>query len=142
MIVLFLLVSTLSCKQSIHSKSSEDLLVASSWYVNELQIDQGGTKYYYKRGGAGNTVNYDTHFNTFTADGTGYIHGPNAPAPLKWRFLDADKKVLSITALFPGQTIDLIWEITEFTETSLTYKETFTQNGIRYNNQGVRISRL
>lgn len=140
--IVLLTASIFSCKQATGPKTNEELLIASPWYVNELQIDQNGTKFYYKRGGAGNTVNYDTHFNTFASDGTGFIYGPNAPAPLRWRFLDADKKVLSVTALFTGQTVDLIWEITEFSDTLLKYKETFTQNGVRYTNQGVRTSRM
>lgn len=128
----------LSCKQSVSIKSNEELLVASPWFVNELQIDQEGQKSYYKRGGVGNTANYDAHFNTFAADGSGYVYGGNAPAPLKWRFIDSEKKVLSITVYFPSQAVDLLWNITDFSDAALKYKETFTQNGYKYNNVGVR----
>ena len=75
------LVSILSCKKDCPTpttttvKTQEELLTAKTWKADEIRIQlSNGTAQYYKRGGSGNTANYDSDSLKFSTNNTGIYY--------------------------------------------------------------------
>lgn len=106
------------------SKSAEEYLTAHAWKPNEIRAMQGGSSYYYKRGGTSTAgFNLDNESILFKADGTGTYTGTGGNSvPLTWTFTNTAKTRLTWTANL-GSPTTVSWEINTLNDNLLRYDE-------------------
>jgi hypothetical protein len=120
------------------------LLTSKSWKVEEIRGVQGNTILYYKRGGTGNTENFDIEYITFNANKTGiYFDGVGTTHQITWDFANADNTKLTFIVQnpspIPAQTV--VYENLRYKNGSLLFDQYWTYNNINTHAQVIRIPR-
>jgi hypothetical protein len=111
------------------TRANETLLTGVTWKVEESRVIDGNTMLYYKRGGEGNSVNFDNDFYKFNADNTGIYSFNGQDYTFNWKYLDAEKTKLEMIILYPTA---LIVNLENVTLTAGSFKYTRMQkiNGL------------
>ena len=99
-----------------------------SWQIDEIRFLQQNTLYYYKRGGADNSYDFNDEYIQFNKDKSGVRYDKGVSYPLKWDFIDQGKTKIKIIMQESPQLI-VIWENLIYNETSLKYSEYYTRRG-------------
>ena len=107
------------------------LLTANSWKYDEYIGVEGNAKVVYVRGAAGNNVNYDNQYITFSSNGTGGLYDPKYSYlnPLTWNFTDPSNTKLVMTVNFPTGPVLVNWDHIFYKNGKLIYDQYWTQNG-------------
>ena len=113
----------------LFDRTLEEALTANSWKMEEIRFLQNNTFYYYKRGAAGNSLNFDTDVITFKKDKTGTYVGDNVTYALTWDFTDANKNKVRVVINYPSPLTVYMENITE-TDNTLKYTEYYTKAGV------------
>ena len=83
------------------TKTPEEYLTSKTWKTDEARIQFNNTTVqYYKRGAAGNTVNYDSDSLKFNANNTGIYYYLGTQYSTTWSFTDAGKTKLTLVVNF------------------------------------------
>lgn len=106
-----------------------DLFTNVSWKVEESRIIDGNNLFYYKRGGDGNSINFDNDFYKFNSDNTGTYFYNGQEYKFDWNYIDAEKKKIKMVILYPSPLIVNLENIV-VTATTLTYTRLQKVNGI------------
>lgn len=87
------------------TQTPEQILTANSWKIDEIRILDGNAPLYYKRGGSGNTVNYDTEFLLFNTNNTGTYSYNSVQYSTTWNFINAEKTKMTLTINYPNPVV-------------------------------------
>jgi hypothetical protein len=121
---------SLGCKKdhdSINPKTLEQVLVSTTWKMEEIRFLQNNTFYYYKRGASGNSLNFDSDAITFKQDKTGSYVGAGVTYTLTWDFTDTNKNRIRLIVNYPSP-LTINWENITYTTSSLKYSEYYTSS--------------
>jgi hypothetical protein len=110
-------------------KTMEEILTSNPWRMDEIRFLQNNTPYYYKRGAAGNSMNFDTDVITFKSDKTGTYVGDGITYTLTWDFTDVNKNKVKAIVNYPT-AVTLNLENISYTNTLLKYTEYYTRAGV------------
>jgi hypothetical protein len=111
--------------------ANQDLLTTVNWKVEESRVIDGNNMLYYKRGGAGNTINFDNDFYRYNNDNTGIYTFNGQDYSFNWKYLDAEKTKMEMIILYPTPLIVTLENIT-LTATSLKYTRLQKVNGLNF----------
>ncbi|MBO0932740.1 hypothetical protein [Fibrella aquatilis] len=125
---LCLLLCLISCKKADPDPDPLQLLTGKVWQMNEIRYLQNNTSYYYKRGGNGNNVNFDDAIIKFNLDGTGTTNWQGNSVSFTWTFVNNDKTKIAYT-LSSGDIRLINWDNVTYSESMLTYTESYLRNG-------------
>ncbi len=140
----FLFLAFLSCKKtdvSTNKKTSsvEDLLLAHTWKMQELRVQQSNNVFvYYNRGGTTNTANYDADSLKFNAGNTGIYYNQGSQVPFTWSFTDPSETRMTMVVNF-STPLTLRIENIFVGETTFYFGEYYVYGGISYVAYGLRI---
>ena len=112
-------------------KAIENSLTAVTWKVDESKVIDGNSMLSYKRGAAGNTINFDNDFYKFNTDNTGIYSFNGQDYTFNWKYLDAEKTKMEMTILYPSPLIVTLENIT-LTANSLKYTRFQKVNGLNF----------
>ncbi len=112
-------------------KINEDPLTAVAWKVEESRVIDGNSMLYYKRGSAGNTINFDNDFYKFNTDNTGIYAYNGQDYKFNWKYLDAQKTKIEMTILYPTPLLASLENVT-ITATTLRYTRLQKVNGLNF----------
>lgn len=118
------------------------ILTASPWKLQELRGVSAGNAVYYKRGGTGNTQNFDNEYYTFRTDKTGtYTDANTALHPFTWDFANDARTQLTITLLNTPATYTITWDNIRYKNANLYYDEYYRDGntGANAHFQGIRM---
>ena len=110
---------------------NEDTLTTAAWKVEESRVIDGNNMFYYKRGAAGNTINFDNDFYKFNTDNTGVYANNGQDHKFNWKYLDAEKTKIEMLILYPAPLIVNL-ENVMLTTTSLRYTRLQKVNGLHF----------
>jgi len=128
LVVLCLCILFFSCKKSnTVSKTVEQLLSEKTWKTDELrmQLSNNSTQYY-KRGGSGNTTNYDSDSLKFNSNNTGVYYFSGVQYNTTWNFTGGDKTKITLGINLTPSPITVNLEYVIVTSTTLSYTQQFT----------------
>jgi hypothetical protein len=110
---------------------NENSLSAAAWKIEESRVIDGNNMLYYKRGGQGNTINFDNIFYKFNVDNTGIYTFNGRHYNFNWKYLDAEKTKIEMVILYPTP---LIVNLEQVTVTAAAFKYIRLQkvNGQRF----------
>jgi hypothetical protein len=119
------------CADDSNPKTQEELLTAKTWKTDEARIQlSNGTAQYYKRGGSGNTVNYDSDSLKFNTNNTGIYYSTGTQTPITWNFTNGEKSKMTIVISYASPlTINL--ENVTLADTYFSYSQ-FVTAGVSY----------
>ena len=123
-------------------KTIEELLTAKVWKIDEFRqrYNSGtvnGADIYYKRGGSGNTANYDSDSIKFNINNTGVYYYLGNVYTTTWNFTDATKSKMTIIINYPTALVDNL-ETISVGEDYFRYSQYYTFNGVSYLGAGTR----
>jgi hypothetical protein len=136
---------TVTVKDTVIIKDTvltESLLTAHPWKMEELRGLLEGTVMYYKRGGSGNTVNFDSDYVVFNADKTGSsVDGASATHEIThWELSTTDKTTLVFTIHnTPSITSVITWDNIRFKNGNMYYDDYYLDNNTGYDFHGQEI---
>ena len=113
------------------TKANENLLTAAAWKVEESRVIESNSMLYYKRGAAGNTINFDNDFYKFNTDKTGVYAYNGQDYKFNWKYLDAEKAKIEMTILYPTALIVTLENVT-VTASSFKYTRLQKVNGLNF----------
>ena len=123
-------------------KTLEELLCAHTWRIDEFRQrynsgSSNGVDIYYKLGGIGNTVNYDSDSIKFYTNNTGFYYYLGSQYTTTWNFIDPLKSKITLTINYPTPLVDNL-ETISLSESSFRYSHYYSFNGISYLGAGTR----
>ncbi|MEQ1800058.1 MAG: hypothetical protein ABL872_19030 [Lacibacter sp.] len=127
-IALCLSIFIFSCKKSnTVPKTVEQLLTEKTWKTDELrmQLSNNSTQYY-KRGGSGNTTNYDSDSIKFNSNNTGVYYYNGIQNNTTWNFVGGDKTKITLVINLTPSPITVNLEYVIVTTTTFSYTQQFT----------------
>ncbi|RYF77788.1 MAG: hypothetical protein EOO39_03085 [Cytophagaceae bacterium] len=117
------------------------ILTGKVWEMNEIRYLQNNTNAYYKRGGSTNTVNFDDAIIKFNRDGTGTTNWQGNSISFVWNFASNDRTKVALT-LSTGSIRLINWDNMIYSESAITYTETYNNSGTNSLAQAKRTPRL
>jgi hypothetical protein len=111
--------------------TNQDSLTSVTWKIDESRVIDGNNMLYYKRGGAGNTINFDNDFYKYNNDNTGIYTFNGQDYAFNWKYLDAEKTKMEMIILYPTPLIVTLENIS-LTATSLKYTRLQKVNGLNF----------
>ena len=132
------LVSILSCKKddcptpaTTIIKTQEELLTAKTWKADEIRVQlSNGAAQYYKRGGSGNTANYDSDSLKFSTNNTGIYYSSGLQYTTIWNFINTEKSKMTLIINYSTPlTINL--ENVTLADTYFSYSQ-YVTSGVSY----------
>ena len=123
-------------------KTAEELLCAKTWRIDEFRQrynsgTNNGVDIYYKLGGVGNTVNYDSDSVKFNINNTGVYYSLGSQYTTTWNFVDVPKSKMTLTINYLTPLIDHL-ETISLSEDYFRYSQYTTYNGVSYLGAGTR----
>jgi hypothetical protein len=106
----------------------ETILTSSVWIIDEIRFLESNTLYTYKRGGTGNTANFDTESIKFNANKTGTYIAGGITYSVAWDFVNNDKTKIQYTVSY-SPTLTVRWENIQYSDATIKYTEYYTRNG-------------
>jgi hypothetical protein len=130
-----------SCKTDDAAPDPLAILTGKVWAMDEIRYLQNNTNAYYKRGGSTNTVNFDDAIIKFNRDGTGTTNWQGNSISFVWSFVSNDRTKVALT-LSTGSIRLINWDNMTFSESAITYTETYNNSGTNSLAQAKRTPRL
>ena len=106
-------------------------LTSVTWKMEESRVIDGNNIFYYKRGGQGNTVNFDNDYYKFNADNTGIYFYNGQEYKFNWKYLDAAQSKIEMVILYPSPLIVTLENIM-VSAASFKYTRLQKVNGVNY----------
>lgn len=104
-------------------------LTDHTWKISEIRTLQNNTNYYYKRGAAGNTINFDNEYIKFNTNFTGEYSADGLTYSLTWEYRKSDSSEIRYTVAYPKPLV-ITWENIRYYEGHITYSEYYTKEGM------------
>jgi hypothetical protein len=123
--------------QPLPGVNKDSVLTADTLKIEEIRFLQNNTQYYYKRGAAGNSANFDTEYIKFNSNNTGSYFAAGITYTFTWNWVDLAKtKLQYVVSYSPALTVN--WEQLQFTNNSLAYAEYYNRTGSQSMGYAVR----
>ncbi|MBK8611309.1 MAG: hypothetical protein IPL84_15560 [Chitinophagaceae bacterium] len=106
-------------------------LIGVTWQMQESRVIDGNNMFYYQRGAAGNTINFDDDQYVFSTGNTGIYFYNGQQYTFNWKFLDTEKTKMEMVILYPSALI-VNFENIQVTATTLKYTRMQKVNGVNY----------
>ena len=135
--IAFLFIIFVSCSKdsetpSTQSKSLLELLTEKAWKADEVRVQlSNNSTAYYKRGGAGNTVNYDSDSLKFNTINTGVYYYLGSEYTTTWNFTNSENSKMTLIINYPTP-LTIYLENINITQTYFKYAQYSTNGGISY----------
>jgi hypothetical protein len=120
-----------SCKKETPIPVMDTVLVLTSkeWKIDEIRFLQNDVPYFYKRGAAGNSANFDNEYIKFNSDFTGTYSADGLSYNITWSFKNGDKTKIEYTVLFSTPMLVNMENII-YNESYFKYSEYYQKNNI------------
>jgi len=117
----------------------EELLTQKTWKADEVRSQfSNNTTTYYKRGGASNSVNYDSDSIKFNTNNTGIYYFNGTINTTTWNFTNPEKTKMVIVINY-ATPLTINWEYVNVVTGSLKYTQYSSFNGLSYLASGTRV---
>lgn len=117
------------------SVTVDSLLEKRTWQMAHIAFLQNGTLYYYNRGAANNSFNFDADNLTFKKDSTGTYSNANGSYAITWNFTNIKKDKIAYIifnydngAPKPGSNLKINLENVNVTDSTLKYAEIYNNS--------------
>jgi hypothetical protein len=135
LIIAFSCILLFGCSRNLpdYGRSATERLTANAWQLDYITFAQDNTHYVYRRGGSGNTANFDYNKMKFNKDGTGMYTDGGPEFQITWEFVEqSDNSILEFTIynydrgnVSQGTNHNVRWENVVLGHKSLKYAELY-----------------
>jgi hypothetical protein len=116
------------------------ILTANPWEAIYDRASVGGNLVIYDRGAAGNTIDLDNEYITFSANNTGtYTDNNGNVSTFTWNFTDATDSTLVWTWNVTNPATIVTWEHLSYHDGAIQYTEYYFMNGAAVLSSEIRI---
>jgi hypothetical protein len=132
------LLALISCEKDCPStptvivKTKDELLTAKTWKAEEIRTQfTNGNVEYYKRGGANNSIDFDSDSIKLNADQTGIFYYLGTQQSVTWNFTNSEKSKLTCIINYPSGLVTIYWENVTIADSYISYSQ-FVTSGSTY----------